>query len=129
MSDFSDAIATDPPRMVVLFRRAEDGGSEQYQWGLVHSIPILTLIGSIVEAQSDLVERDRLYMPECDESAFVMVWNAEDQYFSHFKHPTIPPLSLVGMLDIIKATLIGGQLGQNAAAQRILGPDGSPLPR
>lgn len=127
MTDFAELMQTNPPRMVVMFNRAQDG-SEQFQWGVVGAIPILTLIGHIVQVQADMCAGD--WIPECDEQpALVIVWNNEDRTLSHYKHPDIPAAPLVGMLETIKTMLVDSRMAQHAAANRILGPDARPIPR
>lgn len=126
MSNFSETMSTNPARLVVLFQRGHDG-AEQFQWGVVGKIPILTLIGGIISAQSDLVRCE--WMPECDEVAFVMAWDADDGCLLNFLHPDIPCQALIGMLETIKALLVGSRVAQHMAAQRtiLLGPDGQPM--
>jgi hypothetical protein len=122
---FAETMATNPPRMVVLFQRGHDG-SEQFQWGVVGSIPILTLIGAIAQAQADLLGGD--WMPECDKPALVITWVATDRTTYRFIHPDIPAEPLVGMLETIKSMLVASRMAQHAGANRILGPDGKPAP-
>lgn len=126
MSNPTDKIAPDTARMVIQFQRARDG-SEQYQWGIVGTIPILTLIGQICHVQAELTDSE--WIPEWEgDKALVVVWDAVDKTMSHYKHPDIPPDSLLGMLEIIKIALVSSRIAQhNAANQVILGPDGRPI--
>lgn len=124
MTPFARKLHSNPSRMVVLFRQGEDGG-EEFQWGVVGNIPLLTLIGSIVEVQPKLIY-GHTSIHSCNESAFVII--VENKEISYWKYPSIPTLPLLGMLETIKLTLVGSRLGQQAAAQKtqILGPDGIP---
>ncbi len=128
--NFAAAMEGNPPRLVVLFKRDTDGG-EQYQWGIVGSIPLLGLIGHITRVQMQLVSIE--WIPECnnDPAALAIIWNNTTRRFQHFVSSDIPTDSLVGMLETIKLALTSSRLGQQAAAQRveppILGPDGKPI--
>ena len=130
MNDFAEVLATNPSRLVVTFRRGPDG-SEQFQWGVVGNIPILSLIGHILEVQRELIQYE--YIPECDAEgqppALVIVWDVSEQTFKDYKHPAIPNVSLVGMLEVIKGLLVTSRMAQHMAAQqtRIVGPDGRPM--
>ncbi len=128
MSNFAEVMSTNPPRLVVQFQRGRDGG-EQFQWGVVGAIPILTLIGYIGRVQADLVVD--AWIPECDTSppSLVVAWDARDRTLSHYVHPDVPTDPLGGMLETIKQMLVDSRLAQFAAAQRtqILGPDGQPM--
>ena len=126
MSDFATAMQHNPPRLVVLFQHGPDG-SEQFQWGVVGAIPILTLIGDITRLQYELLDDE--WMPECDQVACVIAFNRADGRLSHYKHPDIPTDPLVGMFETIKHMLVNSRLGMHAASQKvnILGPDGRPV--
>lgn len=128
MKDFAELIATNPPRIVVSFRRNHDG-SEEFEWGIVGNVPVLTLIGHLVAVQRKLCADE--YISECPESAFVMAWDDEEKELRHFISSDIPEEPLVGMLEVIKGVLVGSRLAQMAAAQqtRIMGPDGRPMRR
>ena len=126
--NYAETVLTNPPRLVVLFQRARDG-SEQFQWGVVGNMPILSLIGGIAHVQADLVHGQ--WIPECDNDppALVIAWDAADRTMSHFIHPGIPADAIVGMLETIKSMLVASRLGQHNASQKveILGPDGRPM--
>jgi len=80
--NFAEVMTTNPPRLVVLFRRGEDG-SEEFQWGVVGTVPVLTLIGAIVRVQAELAFRS----PEpCEPSALVIAWDAESRKVQWFVH-------------------------------------------
>ena len=126
MSKFIDTMKSDPPRMVVLFRYGSNG-NEEFQWGVVSSIPILTLIGHIKRVQVELIEAAPIMA--CDQQALVITWDVKARQFWDFVHPDIPVDPLVGMLETIKGALVDSRLAQQAAAQRtrIVGPDGQPV--
>ena len=126
MSDFAEVMQHNPPRLVVLFRR-DANGAEQFQWGVVGNIPVLTLIGDITRLQAQLVADE--WIPECEQMACVVAWDSADKSLSHYKHPDIPTDPLVGMLETIKHMLVNSRLGQHSAAQKvnILGPDSRPI--
>ena len=126
MNNYAELMGTNPPRLVVLFRYGLDG-SEQFEWGVVGAIPIVTLIGYISRVQMDLMGGG--WIPECSESALAITWNQKNHSLQHFVHPSIPCYPLVGMLETIKAMLVDSRLAQHAAAQqiRLLGLDGQPV--
>jgi len=128
--NFKETMATDPPRMVVLFRYGGDG-AEQYQWGVVKFIPVLSLIGAIIRVQNELVNGEWLPQSTEGEPALVITWDEATKEFSHFLHAEIPTDSLVGMLETIKSMLVDSRIAQHTAAQRIqpriLGPNGQPI--
>jgi hypothetical protein len=120
MSKFTETVKQDTPRLVVMFRR--EGDKELFNWGIVGSIPILTLVGHIVRTQGDL---HLLTFEECPEPALCIAWDDEERVFHRFLHPSIPLDSLVGMLETIKQTILATHAARQFAAQQlILGPDG-----
>lgn len=124
---FAD-IVQDTPRMVVVFER-DDEGNERFRWGMVGSIPILTLIGYTARVQAELwfpPHRDHC----CDERALVIAWDAVTRRFYWWVNPGIPVDSLVGMLDAVKLQLHSGMAQKQQEAQpKILLPNGQPMPR
>ncbi len=126
MSDFAEFIQ-DRPRLVVLYRRGGDN-SDQFSWGVVGGINILNLIAQISRAQADMMAET--WIPECDHSpsAFVIAID-ENHDFCMFKSSDIPTDPLIGMLEIVKALLVGSRVSQHLGSQRvpILGPDGRPI--
>jgi hypothetical protein len=130
MNNFTETMSTNPPRLVVMFQRGDDG-SERFQWGVVGSIPILSVIGSIARVQADLV--GGLWIQECDneQPALVIAWDRVTRTLEYYLHPDIPTLPLVGMLETIKAMLVASRLGQQVGSQKIegnvLGLDGKPM--
>ena len=131
MSKFTDSVQQDTPRLVVTFQRSDD--DELFNWGIVGKMPILTLVGYITRVQSELVYRT----PDpCEPSALVIVWNATTKQFNYFIHPDIPTDSVVGMLDLIKFTLVNTHIARQMASQqqqvtpsqsKLIGPNGAPL--
>lgn len=115
MNKFSDVVKNDTPRMVVMFQR--DGANERFQWGLVGSLPLLSLIGYIGRVQSGLTSGN--YLRDCPESALVIAWDPSNKSFYWFVHPEIPTDSLCGMLEAIKAVLVGTQMVQQSANQKV----------
>src|SRR3954468_11471891 len=122
-------IKNETPRLVVLFTPKEDG-TEQFKWGMVGKIPILTLLGSLVRIQSELFFKAG---GECPEKAFVMVWDDETRKMEWFIHPDIPLDPLAGMVDRIRMDYHTQQAAYEAmraghgGQTMILGPDGRPI--
>jgi hypothetical protein len=138
--NFSD-IKQDTPRLVVMFHRPAPD-QERFQWGIVGKLPILSLIGYLTRVQNELP----LLEPgderhACPQSALVITWGPDpgakdvveyQKYgFNYFVHHDIPVDSLVGMMETIKAAMVGSQLAQQARDQQvgIVGPDGHPMRR
>lgn len=128
LTKFTD-IAQDTPRLVIMFR--QDGNEERFQWGIVGKVPVLTLVGCIARIQTELP----LIEPgdarhDCPESALVVAWDENSPKFVWFVNPIIPVDSLVGMMEMVKATLVDTHIARQVAAQQlILGPDGQPARR
>lgn len=125
--NFGD-IKQDTCRLVVMFfRRGPDGG-EQFQWGIVGALPILTLIGYITRVEFNMVNQLAEQRNDCPEMALVIAWDG--QVFDWWIHREIPVDPMVGMLETIKIALVGSATAQRALAQRtqLLGPDGKPFP-
>lgn len=128
MSKFSEAMATNPSRLVVLFRH-DECGQEQFTWGIVGTLPTITLIGYLTRVQAGLAHRWAEPRQDCDQSALVVAWT--DGKFSWFVHPDIPVDSLVGMLDLIKAYLVDSKLAEQASAAQtgLVDKNGKPILR
>lgn len=130
MSKFED-LRADTPRLVVEFERGADG-TEQFKWGIVGSLPRLTLIGYVGRVQAELQFRCAL---SCPQMALVIAWDDRRRAFSYFVHPDVPVDSLVGMLEVAKQSLVMSQLeAQLKAAQAglhrpsgLIGVDGRPI--
>ncbi len=136
MSKFTELVTQDTPRLVVMFKRPAPG-QEQYQWGMVGRIPLLSLIGHLGRVQAELALLEpgdpRFDIPE---SALCLAFvrgsqQPEDWCFQWWVHQDIPRDSLAGMLETIKAALVDSQMAQQARNQQVglLGPDGSPMRR
>src|SRR5689334_11448355 len=128
MSLYSDLMKTNPPRLVVLFRRGDDG-SEQFEWGIVGKFPSLTLLGCIHAAQDQLSRGEWTAECENEQPAFAIALDLHNQEVEFFKHPDIPIYPLVGMLETIKEMLTASKVSKHVASQnfRLMGPDGTPL--
>lgn len=124
-----ELLVDNPPRLVVQ-HSTTTSGEDNYQWGVVNQVPVLHIIGALTRAQADLCNCE--WMPELDdEQAFVITYDPQTKTTEFYRHPAIPQESLVGMLEIIKAMLVGGRVAQSMASRQtmILGPDGGPMPR
>lgn len=132
MERFDAVLESNPPRLVVQARKDADG-NEQYQWGVVGNIPVISLIGQIAYTQNDLLRN--CWVLTCPQPALVIVWDAATREFETFISPDLDTIPLVGMLELVKGALVSSRLAQAMAAQRvqmatqtrILGPDGNPV--
>ena len=126
MSTFTDTVQQDTPRLVVEYRR--EGEKDMFTWGVVGAIPLVILIGRIARVQSMVISDS--WIAECEPSALVIAWDDRAKDFEMFCHPGIPEDGLVGMLEVVKTTLLGTHMARQVAAQQmILGPDGCPITR
>lgn len=127
MTRFVDSVSQETPRLVVMFRRGEDGKDDQFQWGVIGQIPMLSLIGAIVRVQGELYFRSP---NECPEQALVIIYDSVTKAFDWFVHPDVPVDAMAGMLEAIKFTITASRMAQQKANQQvILGPDGLPIKR
>jgi len=111
---------------VVEFYRTENG-LERFGWGIVGEVPLLTLIGFLTRVQSDLFFKSP---DKCDQSALVVAWDAENKVFDYCVNQHIPVDPLVGMLELVKMTLVKSQLENNKQQHSgvgLFGADGRPL--
>ena len=117
--------------MVVEFSMVD--GNETFKWGVVGHIPILSLIGALSGMQGYLPigEEDDGKHPGAPENALVIVWHADINDFEVFRGAELPTYSLVGMLEIIKTSLIAAFMAraQTSMPPPIFGPDGQPMIR
>lgn len=122
---FSD-IQQDTPQLVVLYKF--EGGQDRYQWGVTKGIPVDHLIGRIVRVQTELPYIEPSDGHYCPESTLVIAWD-KDKKSHWFIHDRIPIDSIIGMLEMIKTTLVGSQLAQKQVTQKVclVGVDGRPL--
>lgn len=129
MSKFKDKVKDDTPRLEVKYRLME--GKDEYEWGIVPSVPMLSLIGGIGHAQMNLHTCQGQINEEyrCPAPSFVLAWSEESKKFDLFVHPSIPMDSLCGMLETIKSAVVLSLAARRVAAQGqiILGPDGRPI--
>ena len=127
MSEFAELMRKNHARLVVMYREAPDG-SEQFQWGIVGHIPILSLIGYVSTTQAALGDAKWLPEPDGGDSALVIAWDADGHSADILCSQEIPRQPLIGMLEVIKATLVGTRLAQMAVAQQrqVVGLDGRP---
>jgi hypothetical protein len=125
-----ELVKANAPRLVVMFKRQEDG-SEQFQWGMSGKMPLLTLVGCVINAQYSLIhsQDSSREIQECGENAFVIAFDPDSTQVIYFCHKDIPTTPLVGMLETIKTALINSRVGQHMVNQQtpILGPDGKPM--
>lgn len=126
-----ELVQAELPRLVISFMRGHDG-SENFQWGVVGSIPVLSLLGHLTQAQNRLTTGQ--WMQEYGEEAppaFVMVWMPEVRDAEFFRHPDVPEIPLCGMIETIKSAIVASRMAQHMASQRvtprILGIDGNPI--
>lgn len=124
MSRFADVVKQDTARIVIKCER--NGGKEQFQWGMVGKMQLLTVVGFITRTQAELITHDRSEEP-CLEMALVIAETGPG-VFEWFIHPDMPVDSTIGMLETIKITLLGTQMAQQTAnRQLLLGPNGQPM--
>lgn len=124
MSKFTDTVTQETPRLVVKFK-CEDG-KEMFDWGVVGHIPLMSLIGAIVDVQTEITLEK--WMEKCPEQALVIVWNELSHTFSYFVSDGIPVPPLVGMLEVIKTIIVATMLQQMETQRpKILAANGMPF--
>lgn len=123
-SSFEYHVKQDTPRLIIEYQRSE-AGEDRFQWGIVGSIPVLAIIGYIVQVQHDIASEWAEPRNECPKQALVVALVGGE--FMWWVGKEIPRDALVGMLEVVKAAIVGGRLGQAAASQRVLWPDGRPF--
>lgn len=124
--NFREAMETNPARLVVQWRQAQ-GGRDEYQWGIVGDLPVLSVIAKLVEVQAKLVGGE--WVSECDDDLPALVLVLSSDGLETYLDRRIPSDSLCGMLEIIKAMLVNSRLAMMQAANKVqlYGPDGSPM--
>jgi len=135
-NEFNELIATNPPRLVVEFERGS-GGEEQFRWGVVGNLPVLTLVGYLVHVRVVLATNraddgtlDLHPSRYCEPSALVVVLDARSKSMRFFINGCIPPDSMVGMLEVVSALLVDSRLAQQSMQQtRIVDAGGNPIRR
>ena len=131
MNRFTYTVQQDTPRLVIEFFLKD--GNETFKWSVVGHIPILSLIGAMTRIQTD----GHIRSGNEDEDtgapshALVAVWQADANDFEVFIGSEIPMYSLVGMLEIIKTSLVAAFMARAMATMTppIYGPDGQPMIR
>lgn len=120
-------IKRDTPRLVVTYRK-EHGNQDRFEWGIAGEVPILTLVGYVGRVQSDLINQLDEERKDCPESALVVAVDEAGE-FDWYVHRDIPVDPLVGMLEVIKAVLIGSTMSgqRRGPSSPVLGPDGNPM--
>lgn len=114
--------------MVVSYQRIS--GTDGFNWGVVGNIPMLVLVGAVARVQAaDITRPDDDHV--CPEPALVITWDRDTNTTHWYAHPNLPIDSLMGMLEIIKATLVANLIAQQQqhklVDRALLGPDGQPM--
>lgn len=118
-----EEIEQETPRLVILFDSKD--GKDVFQWGLVGSMPIMSMLGAMVRIQH-LV--DFRAAKECPQKALVIVWDEANRQTDWFLHKDAPIEALIGMIEGVKLEILGAYLSRNKVnRQNILGPDGNPM--
>lgn len=131
MSRFTDTVKQETPRLVITYHRDETG-MERFQWGVVGKIPLMSLIGALCRVQAVLPDVAGISDDHhCPEPALVITWDDDFRLYDWFVHPSVPVAALVGMMEVVKITVVMSQQGRQAGNQQfsILGPDGNPMRR
>lgn len=117
VSAFTEYIERhNPPRLVVRFQ-LDPAGNEQFEWGVVGDIPVLSLIGHVSRVQAGLCGGE--WLPEADGvAALVVTYDTAARSFRTFSARDIPAGPLAGMLEVIKSLLVGSRMAQHAGANR-----------
>lgn len=128
MSKYHNAMRENPARLVITYRKGETRDQDVYGWGIIGSMPIAQLIGFIIRVQAELAFRN----PEpCEDSACVITWHNHKMQW--FVNSAIPVDSLVGTLELAKATLVDNQLmtmmqaAQQASQTGLIDSAGKPI--
>lgn len=124
-SKFNEIVKQDTPRLVISYKSINN--QDTFQWGVLGHVPVLTLIGAITRVQAEYF----FTAHPCPESALVIAWSNgfSSSSIDWFIHEDIPQVPVMGMLEVVKATIVNTHVARQAAAQqvRILGPDGAPV--
>lgn len=127
MSKYSEVVKEDTPRLIVKFRIHEDG-KDDYEWGVIGQIPLLQLVGAVLDVQAEMCESVGWQLEvkgkTCPDQQLVIVY--DKSLFSWFVHRDYPKYGMLGMLDIIRATLVdtirATQAQQQQAQPRLIVP-------
>lgn len=126
MFNFKRFLETKQPHLVIRYQPSE--GKSPFSWGVSGSIPIVNLIGAIIEIQGDLLAHRIDPNDLCDEPVLVVTYNAEENNIYWFVNEHIPISPLVGTIEIVKQVFVSTELAQMVMSKpRILGPDGGLL--
>ena len=124
MSKYAETVHADTPRLVIKYDVVN--GKQQFQWGVVGTIPMLDLIGAMVRVQVEMVSSP--YVETCPEPALVIAWDEANRRLDCFVGTDIPNDPLVAMLELVKTMLVATHMAQQRAMQTpILGPNGMPI--
>lgn len=133
MGKYKTIVKEDTPRLTIKFR-VDDNGREQYEWGVSGNIPLIDLISAISRTIVELtlipinVQALTVHDKLCPNPELVIVHD-EAREFHWFLHPEASH-GILGMLELIKATIVAGTMARQVAQQGlILGVDGRPMPR
>lgn len=132
MANYYEAVSADTPRLELRFR-IDEQGREQFEWGMQGGMPILSLISAIINVQHQLQTMPSwawTVKHDCPEQKVVLAWNTQTRSFDWFAHKDTPRDAVIGMLEMIKATIVAGNVARQMASQQlILGIDGRPVRR
>lgn len=115
MSQFEKVVVEpNAPRLVIEFRY-DANGVEQFNFGVVGQIPLLSLIGAITCVQSELFFRSG---NDCPMQALVIAYDPVNHEFEWFKHPDTPLEPIAGMLEVMKNGLVTAHIARMTAQQQ-----------
>lgn len=117
---FEQLLSEGNARLVIKHQKTEEG-KDNFEWGIAGQMPLISLIGQLTKAQQNLC-----IIPECPEQALAIIWDGSDWH--QFIGLEIPEVEMTGMIELVKASLIGSHAAQQSLAQStILGPGGKPV--
>lgn len=133
----AEVMAENPPRLVITYKLK--GEQQQFDWGMVGQLPMLSIIGKLVEVSSDILigremqQRyyDSVQYPGQPMSLVIAQGHLNSSAFVWFMHRDIPHTELIGMIETIRMGLIM-QIQVQAQKERtspLLDPNGMPIIR
>lgn len=132
MSSYHVTVDDSTPRLEVRFN-VDERGRDTYEWGMKPPFPVLNLLSAIVRLQHELQTNPGWAWQinnGCPEKKIVLAWIEGQKKFYWFAHQDTPVDGMVGMLEMIKQTIVATQVARRTASQQmILGPDGNPMRR
>lgn len=134
MSKFTEIVKEDTPRIIIKFEFDEQG-RDQYEWGNIGNIPLMSLIGGIVNVQVELsdISLDRLVIHDkiCPDQMLVITWDKDTKDFDWFVHRNVPKYGMLGMLDLIRATMVDSIRARQSTIQQptLVDINGQPIRR